>query len=181
MVIWVTGVSGVGKTTLCQAVHALLKPRLPNLVLIDGDVIRDVMGHDLGFAETDRIKQVQRIQRLVRMLDAQGIIVLVAVLYANHELLAWNRDHFSSYREIYIKASLETLLRRDPKGLYAEVVAGRMANFVGFDIPWHEPEHPDVIIDADHADTPDLTARRLIAGLQELVPFLGEFYVCPAT
>ena len=104
MVIWITGLSGVGKTTLATALYEAMKPGLPALVRIDGDEVRALFGNSLSFAESDRRLQIQRIQSLAAMLDGQGLTVIVAALYAHPELLAWNRDHFSDYFEVYLEA-----------------------------------------------------------------------------
>ena len=147
MIIWITGISGAGKTTLCEALRRLLKPRLPELVLLDGDVIRDIFGNDLGFAEPDRMRQIRRIQSIALELDRQGLVVLVAALYAHPSLLEWNRQNFTAYFEIYLEASLPLVQARDPKGLYAKVKRGEMKEVVGLDIPWHSPTSPDLRID----------------------------------
>ena len=88
MVIWVSGLSASGKTTLCNAMWRLLKSQAPELVLLDGDVIRAVFSNDLGYREEDRVVQITRIQNLAKLLSDQGLVVLVAALYANHSLLA---------------------------------------------------------------------------------------------
>lgn len=174
MVIWITGLSGAGKTTLCSALYRQLKPSLPHLVYLDGDVIRAAFGHNLGHTEPDRVKQVQRLQAMSRVLADQGLIVLVAVLYAHADLLAWNREHLKGYFEVYIQASLDTVRRRDSKGLYAKADAGAMKDVVGIDIPWHAPRHPDLVLDADHAAPPEAWARRVIDAAPALQAVIGR-------
>src|ERR1700738_3095940 len=105
MVIWITGLSGVGKTTLATTLARTLKPELPNLVVLDGDVIRAVFGETLGYAASDRLIQIGRLQSLAKMLESQNIITIVAALYSTPETLAWNKSHFSPYYEIYLQAS----------------------------------------------------------------------------
>jgi adenylyl-sulfate kinase len=168
MVIWITGLSGAGKTTVCRALWQELKPASPELVLLDGDAIRAAFGHDLGYAEADRIKQIQRMQRLAKMLSDQGQIVLVAALYAHPELLAWNRANIPGYFEIYLEASLNLLRARDAKGLYRDAAAGTLRHVVGVDIPWHAPSSPDLVIRADGAPNPQNCARRIIAAVPSL-------------
>ena len=168
-VIWMSGLSGAGKTTLCNALWSLLKERVPELVRLDGDAIRNAFGNDLSHCEADRIVQVKRVRGLARELADQGLVVLVAVLYMNPELYAWNRDHLPGYLEVHLKASLETVKRRDPKGLYAAAAAGRMPNVVGIDIPWHAPESPDIVLDMDNPEPPDVLARRVAAAMYDPV------------
>ncbi len=158
MVIWITGISGAGKTTLSDAIARRFKPSTPELVQIDGDQIRDLFGAGLGFCESGRFEQIQRIQRLAGLLDAQGMIVLVAALYGHPDLFAWNRENFSDYFEVYLEAPLELVKRRDPKALYRKAAAGEMPNVVGLDVPWHAPAQPDMRIDANREDDPDALA-----------------------
>ena len=162
MVIWVTGLSGAGKTTLCTGVYRRLKAYIPEVVLLDGDIVRLAFGNDLTHSETDRIQQVNRLQGISKVLAEQGLIVIVAVLYAHPELLAWNRMNIPNYYEVHLQASLETVMQRDAKGLYALAKAGKMPDIVGIDIPWYPPEAPDLVLSADDGTTPDEMQRRLI-------------------
>ena len=96
------------------------------------------------------------------LLSQQGLVVLVAALYSNPDLLRWNRRKLSPYFEVYLKASIEFARGRDSKGLYAKATAGEISNVVGIDIPWHAPEQPDLIIDADSAEPPEKLAWAVI-------------------
>ncbi|MBX3456234.1 adenylyl-sulfate kinase [Ferrovibrio sp.] len=167
-VVWLTGISGAGKTTIAEAIHAQAKPYLPELVLIDGDVIRDLFGAGLGFHEAARHEQIGRIQRLARMLAEQGLVVLVAALYAHPDLLAWNRANLPGYVEVYVNTPLPLVQSRDVKGLYAKAAAGAMPNVVGLDIPWHAPAAPDLVIDGNAGETPQQSAARVIAVVPRL-------------
>ena len=170
MVIWLTGLSGSGKSSLCAALHAHLKPSRPALVRLDGDEIRAAFGSDLGFKEADRFRQIQRIQRIAKMLADQDMDVLVAALYAHPELLAWNRAHLPGYFEVYLKADVDFLAGRESKGLYARARRGEIADVVGVDIPWHAPVQPDLVIDAAVAPAPEALARRVLDALPEMRP-----------
>ena len=103
------------------------------------------------------------------MLSDQGLVVLVAALYANPELLAWNRENISQYFEVYLKASPETVRQRDNKDLYAKSDSGVMSDVVGVDIPWHAPRSPDLTIECDAGEPVDLLASRVL----QLVPGLA--------
>lgn len=173
MVIWVTGLSGSGKTTLCNALWQLLKPHIPALVLLDGDVIRSAFGDDLGYREEDRIIQIKRLQNIAKMLAEQCLIVVIAAVYAHPELLRWNRQNLCDYFEVYLEACLDTVRHRDPKGLYARVAADEITNVVGVDIPWHAPESPDLVINTDNPDRPEILARRVVATIPRLARTLG--------
>ena len=147
MVIWLTGLSGAGKSTVAGRLFSRFKPRVPELVLVDGDEVRALFGNTLGYAEPDRRLQIERIQRLAGILDAQRMLVVVSALYAHPDLLAWNRANFDAYLEVYLEASIELVKQRDPKGLYARVAGSRECNIVGLDIPWHAPAAPDIRVD----------------------------------
>lgn len=172
MVIWVTGLSGAGKTELCRALYDLLKPKLAELVMIDGDVIRAAFAHDLGYKENDRMTHVRRIQNIARMLSDQGLVVLASVLYSHPELLTWNRSHIREYFEVYLDASLELVRGRDAKKLYAGADRGEVSDVVGVDIPWHVPAAPDLVIDADAAPPPAALALQVVAA----IPRLAQLY-----
>ena len=167
MVIWLTGLSGSGKSSLAAALHALLKPERPSLVRLDGDEIRAVFGGDLGYTEPERVQQIQRIQRLAKMLADQKLDVLVAALYAHPDLLAWNRANLPGYFEVYLEAEVDFLIRRETKGLYARARRGEIANVVGVDIPWHAPIKADLVVESAKAPAPDVLARRVREALPD--------------
>lgn len=174
MVIWITGLSGSGKTTLCQAIYRLSKRSMPELVVLDGDQVRAAFGSDLAYREEDRITQVKRLQGLTKMLSEQGLVVIVAVVYAHPELLTWNRCHLKDYFEVYLESSLETVRRRDPKGLYARAVSGEGAHVVGVDIPWRAPGSSDLILNADVPEPPEMLARRVMAAIPRFARVLEQ-------
>jgi adenylylsulfate kinase-like enzyme len=168
MVIWLTGLSGAGKTTLGKVVCELIKPVAP-VVFLDGDVVRAAIADGLGYSEADRFIQIGRMARLAQLLAEQGLVVVVAALYASDELLAWNRVNLPGYVEVYVSASLEALMARDSKGLYERARRGEARDVVGMDIPWHVPAAPDLVLDMDQPESPLVLARRIIG----LLPIAG--------
>lgn len=170
MVIWVTGLSGAGKTTVCTALRETLKGRVPGLVVLDGDAVRQAISFDLGFREEDRVTQITRIQRLAKMLSDQGLTVLVAALYSHPELLAWNRENISDYIEVYLRVSLGALRQRDAKHLYD----GSREDVVGVNIEWQEPAAPDIVFDTDFFESPAILAKRIIAAAPRLAELVGQ-------
>ena len=109
MVIWIIGLSGAGKSTLALEVANRARHSISNVVLLDGDMVREVWGSDLGHDLKDRKKNAERLCRLCKLLDSQGIHVVCAVLSLFEESREWNREHLSDYFEVYIKASLKDL------------------------------------------------------------------------
>jgi len=149
MIIWITGISGSGKTTISEAIYKKHKKHLSNLVCVDGDVVRNLFGNNLGYDEKSRIDQIKRIQKLCIFLKQQGLIVLVSALYNNAELMEWNRNNFKDYYQIYLKASIKLVTERDPKKLYYKYNEGKEKNIVGIDLPWYEPINSNLTINMD--------------------------------
>ncbi|MEE9250008.1 MAG: adenylyl-sulfate kinase [Alphaproteobacteria bacterium] len=146
MIIWLIGLSGSGKTTIGRALYKHFKPRHPNLVFVDGDEFRKTMGSDLSFTYEDRLKNAERFSPFCRFLDRQGIHMICAVLSIFPGWQKWNRENFSQYFEIFVDASLETVIERDPKGLYRQALAGEKKNVVGVDIAFVPPKNADLVI-----------------------------------
>ena len=122
------------------------KKYLPNLINIDGDIVRQFFEKNLGYKENDRIKQIKRIQKICKFLEKQDLICIVSALYSNYNLMKWNRENFLNYYEIFLDADLDLVKNRDPKNLYKKYQEGKEKNIVGIDIPWHAPETYDLKI-----------------------------------
>jgi adenylylsulfate kinase-like enzyme len=147
MVIWLIGLSGAGKTVIGKELYETIRREHSNTVFLDGDLIREVMGDDLGHTLEDRRKNADRICRLCRMLDRQGIHVVCAILSLFPESRQWNRREYSRYFEIFVDASMETLIRRNQKGLYTAALQGKIRNVAGIDLPFAPPENPDYLFE----------------------------------
>lgn len=181
-VYFFTGLSGAGKTTIGGLFYQQLHKRKPDAVLLDGDAVRKMLtdGGPLPFsAEASqalqraaneaqdysyegRLKGAWMLFRLCKELSDQGRDVVCCSICMYHAVRRWNRENISNYREIYIKASWETLYRRDQKNLYSSGTK----NVVGVDIPAEEPEHPDVVIQNDGEESPEQIVSRLKAQLE---------------
>lgn len=164
-VIWFTGLSSSGKTTLSKKLYGIMKEKLPSLVLLDGDNIRKIFGADLGFSKEDRFEQINRIQNITKLLLNQGVTVIVAALYCNEAIQSWNRKYLDNYFEIYLKASLPTLINRDKKNLYVPAQQGKIKNVVGVDIDYHLSLSPDLTLDMDVPSTPDSAVNKILSHL----------------
>ena len=165
-VYFFTGLSGAGKTTIGGLFHQRLKRTKPNVVLLDGDEIRVAFGEDVGYSQADRLRWAGRIFRVCKLLSDQGIDVVCCSIAMYESVRLWNRENIPNYKEIYLKASRETLLRRNQKGLYTQ---GK--NVVGIDLPFDEPRSPDLILPNDG----DRTPLELVEQLErELYPSIVE-------
>ena len=145
MVTWMIGLSRAGKTTLSQLLYKKMKLQLDNVVLLDGDTIRELFGNDVDHSIEGRRKNAERLSHLSKFLSDQNIHVVAAVLSIFPEWQQWNKDNIPDYREVYIKVSMDVLEDRDENNLYSLAKSGVMRN--GVDIPFPEPSSPDLIID----------------------------------
>ena len=163
-VYFFTGLSGAGKSTIGGLFFRHLKEKKPNVFLLDGDEFRKNLCSDLGYSNEDRLKAAYRGFGMSKMIADQGIDVVNCGIAMFSEIREWNRENIANYKEIYIKVSKETLMKRDQKGLYS---AGK--SVVGIDLPFDEPNNSDTVIENDGMETPEEIVKRLEAY------FFGEF------
>jgi len=148
-VFWITGLSGAGKTTIGEELYERLKKHNGSVVLLDGDNLRSVFGNIFGYSADERKKSAMCFSRLCKLLSGQGITVVCCTVSMFDIVRDWNRRNINGYVEIYVKASPETLLERDQKGLYSGFKKGTSSEVVGMDIQMEEPKAPDVVIEND--------------------------------
>lgn len=150
MIIWITGLSGSGKSTIGSLVYEQWKTDTPNVVLVDGDDVRRLFGLDgeaALYTVEARRDVAHRIVRFCAWLDAQEINVVCCTISLFPEIHERNRETYSRYFEVYIDLPMETLYRRDNKNLYQRALGGEERNVVGVDIPFAPPISPDWVID----------------------------------
>ena len=147
MVVWLIGLSGSGKTTLAKKIVAGANKKLKNTVLVDGDIIREVFGNDLGYSMDDRLLNAQRICQIGKFLDEQGFNVVCAILSLFPETRDWNRDNIKDYYEVFIDVPIDILVDRDSKGIYAKYIKAEISDVAGMDIHFPVPERADLVID----------------------------------
>jgi len=156
LVVWITGLAAAGKTTLATGLVDRLRERRIGVVLLDGDALRAVFEHDLGYSLDERRRCGRRYARLAAMLAAQGLDVVVATISMFEELRQWNRAHLARYLEVYVRAPAAVRrMRRVGEG------PGERGLVVGEDLPFDEPEAPDVVLENDGSTPLD----ELAAGL----------------
>ena len=151
-----TGLAGAGKTTLGGLFYRRLLERKPDAVLIDGDQSRMASGHH-DYSTESRLAGAKRLFSRCKALTDEGLDVVCCSISMYEEVRAWNRANLEHYREIYIKVTMETLFRRDQKGLYSTGAK----QVVGVDLPWDEPQCPDAVIENDRDEPPELLVDRV--------------------
>jgi len=153
-VVWLTGPSGAGKTTLARAVHQGLVAAGRTAVVLDGDDLRASLSRDLGFTKTDRDEQVRRVSELALAAIRAGEIAIVALISPYREARARARALLSQdarFVEVHVDCPLEMLLRRDEKGLYRRALSGELPAFTGISDPYEHPPRPELRIDTSRS------------------------------
>lgn len=148
-VVWLTGLSGGGKTTIARTIEDALKSMNRSVVVLDGDEIRRHLSPDLGFSRRDREMNVERVAYLSHILSRSGIITIVALISPFRTSRDYARKLIGEFVEVWVKCSLETCKKRDPKGLYAKVMMGEITDFTGIDQNYEIPLNPETIVDTD--------------------------------
>lgn len=168
-VLWITGLSGAGKSTLAHEVVARLRAAGDAVVMLDGDVLREVSGAVVANAQNHgregRLALAMQYARLCHVIAAQGLTVVIATISLFREVHAWNRANLPGYFEVYLKVPEEELRHRDPKGIYRRFDAGELTNVAGLDLPIDEPEAADWIV----AFEPERTVAALAEELNQIL------------
>ncbi|MEO6379221.1 MAG: adenylyl-sulfate kinase, partial [Caulobacteraceae bacterium] len=171
-VLWFTGLSGSGKSTIANLVEKRLHGQGRHTVVLDGDNVRHGLNRDLGFTDADRVENIRRVAEVASLMADAGLIVLVSFIspFRAERELARSRVPEGEFIEIFVDTPLDVAEGRDPKGLYKKARSGELKNFTGIDSPYEPPATPEIRIDTtelspeDAAETvvADLTARGLL-------------------
>ena len=158
-VVWFTGLSGSGKSTIANILEQKLHTIGKRTYLLDGDNVRHGLNKDLGFTDADRVENIRRVAEVSKLMVDAGLITLVSFISPFKSERQMARDLLSSdeFFEIFINTPLEECEKRDPKGLYKKARAGELKNFTGIDSLYEEPEDPDLILDTASSNAEELT------------------------
>jgi bifunctional enzyme CysN/CysC len=167
-VVWFTGVSAAGKSTIANIVERKLHERGRHTCLLDGDNVRHGLNADLGFTDADRVENIRRVAEVAALMVDAGLIVLVSFIspFQAERQLARDLVEDGEFIEVFVDTSIEVAERRDPKGLYRKARAGELANFTGIDSPYERPTHPEVHIETDLISAED-AADQVIERLRQ--------------
>lgn len=166
--LWFTGLSGSGKSTIANALDVALHERGYHTFLLDGDNVRHGLNKDLGFSDEDRVENIRRIGEVSKLFADSGLIVLSAFIspFTSDRRMVRNLFPAGEFIEVFMDTPLSTCEERDPKGLYQKARAGQIRDFTGIDSPYEAPERPEVRLDTS-AMTVDACIERLVDYLLE--------------
>ena len=166
-VLWLYGMSGSGKSTIATEVEHQLHAQGRLTAVLDGDNLRSGLNADLGFTDEARHENVRRTAEVAKLFASQGVITLISVITPLKKFRQLAREIIGSdFHEIYIQADFETCAQRDPKGLYAKVAEGKVANFTGKDSGFEEPDQAELILNTQTL-SPEESAAKIIALVSE--------------
>jgi bifunctional enzyme CysN/CysC len=166
-ILWFTGLSGAGKSTIANLVEVKLHARGVHTTLLDGDNVRHGLNKDLGFTAADRVENIRRVGEVARLMSDAGLIVLCSFIspFRAERRLVRATAAEGEFLEVYVEAPLETVIARDPKGLYQRALAGQIKNFTGIDQPYEAPEAPELTLNSAQ-ETAEALADCVIAELE---------------
>ena len=167
-ILWFTGLSGAGKSTIANLVETRLHARGVHTALLDGDNVRHGLNKDLGFTAADRVENIRRVGEVAKLMTDAGLIVLCSFIspFRAERQLVRDTAAAGEFIEIFVDTPIETAIARDPKGLYKKALAGQIKNFTGVDQPYERPEAPELVLRSAKSSVDEL-ADRVIAELEK--------------
>jgi adenylylsulfate kinase len=168
LVVWLTGLSSAGKTTLSEALCEHLRARNIRVEKLDGDVVRQHLCKGLGFSRADRDENIRRIGFVAELLARNGVLVLVSAISPYRSTRDEIRSKIPAFVEVYVNAPVRVCIQRDVKGLYKKAQAGELKQFTGVDDPYEPPLHPEVECRTDLESVPE--------SVDKLMEYLNHHY-----
>ena len=160
-VLWLTGLSGSGKSALATLVAEKLRETRKYVEILDGDVVRKSLTKDLGFTEVDRKTNLERVTFVAKLLSRNGVATIVSFISPYIVSRENARKETTNFIELFVKCSLEVCIERDVKGLYKRALAGEIDNFTGVSHPYEEPPNPEIIVETDKEPLEESTEKIL--------------------
>ncbi|WP_445244657.1 adenylyl-sulfate kinase [Microcoleus sp. OTE_8_concoct_300] len=166
-ILWFTGLSGSGKTTITKALEPELKARGCKVEILDGDVVRTNLSKGLGFSQEDRNTNIRRIGFVANLLSRNGVVAMTAAISPYRAIRDEIRAMEPNFVEVYVTAPLEVCEGRDVKGLYAKARAGEIKGFTGIDDPYEEPVNPEIICYTERESVEE-SVKKVLTKLEQL-------------
>jgi bifunctional enzyme CysN/CysC len=167
VILWFTGLSGSGKSTIANLVEKQLHARGRHTIELDGDNVRHGLNRDLGFTSADRVENIRRVSEVAKLMLEAGLICITSFIspFKSERRMARSAVEDREFVEIFVDTPLALAEERDPKGLYKKARMGEIKNFTGIDSPYESPENPEIRLDTTQS-TPDAAAEQVIAWLE---------------
>jgi bifunctional enzyme CysN/CysC len=167
VILWFTGLSGSGKSTIANLVEKSLAAEGKHTYLLDGDNVRHGLNRDLGFTDADRVENIRRVGEAAKLFVDAGLIVLVSFIspFRSERRMARELVGAGEFLEVFVDTPLEVCMARDPKGLYEKAKAGAIRNFTGIDSPYEAPEAAELTVRTVEG-APEAHAQRIVAYLR---------------
>ncbi|HZL56211.1 MAG TPA: adenylyl-sulfate kinase [Bryobacteraceae bacterium] len=163
--LWLTGMSGAGKSTISDRLIARLRDVQAKVELLDGDIVRTNLSQGLGFSREDRDTNIRRIGFVSELLSRNGVIVVVAAISPYRDTREEVKRKIRNFIEVFVECPLDVLAQRDVKGLYKKALSGEVGNFTGISDPYEPPLNPDVVVRSDR-ETVDESVDRIWRALE---------------
>jgi adenylylsulfate kinase len=173
-VVWLTGLSASGKSTVAEAIQRKLFARGMQVMILDGDSVRTGLNKDLGFSPKDREENIRRVGEVAKLFRLSGFIVLAALISPYQKDRSFVRSILEPGRffEVHVAADLDTCVKRDPRGLYKKAMEGKIPEFTGISAPYEVPSNPELVLDTSN-ETVDQSAATVLNMLESA----GIFHV----
>jgi adenylyl-sulfate kinase len=164
--LWLTGLSGSGKTTIAKLVAQELRDRDLKVERLDGDIVRQSLTRDLGFSKEDRNKNIERVTFVAKLLTRNGVAVLCSFISPYRARRQKSRQEIGEFIEVFVECPVTVCADRDVKGMYAKAFAGEIQNFTGVSDPYEDPEEPEIVCHTAE-ETPEESAAIIVAYLED--------------
>lgn len=159
---WITGLSGAGKTTIGNRLFYELKRTRDNVVLLDGDILKQIVDESVGYSDIERRKRAMKYAQICKLLTDQNIYVICCTIAMYDEVREWNRNNNKRYVEVFLDVPIEVLKKRNQKGLYTDYQEGMMHNVTGIDLEVEFPKNPDIKIINDGSESVETVVRKIL-------------------